>query len=240
LWIGTSGFQYPEWRGKFYPEDLPPAKMLSFYGTQFATTEINYTFRHMPSAATLKKWADLTPENFRFSLKAPQRITHFGRLRGQENTTAHFLEMARQLGQKLGAILFQLPPQFHKDLPTLRAFLQQLPADVRAAFEFRHASWFCDEVYDELQNRGAALCLAESETLSTPKEVTAGFGYFRLRRTDYTASVLRNWSRFIRAQKEPWKNVFVYFKHEDRAVGPAFAAQMLRLLKAYATKARPA
>ena len=181
-WIGTSGFQYPEWKGHFYPEKLPAAKMLPFYAERLQTTEINYTFRRIPSGKTIENWCELTPTRFAFSLKAPQRVTHFAKLQNCSDTLKYFFGAIQGLEDKLGPILFQLPPFFRKDAGILAAFLEELPDGVRAAFEFRHKSWFDDEIFASLRRHNAALCIAESADLSTPIEATANFGYLRLRR----------------------------------------------------------
>jgi uncharacterized protein YecE (DUF72 family) len=226
--IGTSGFQYPEWRGKFYPETLSAPKMLAYYADHFSSTESNYTFRRLPARSTLEKWAADTPDDFCFSLKTPQRITHFARLRNCQDVVAAFWEAATALETKLGAILFQLPPAFPKDVPLLADFLASLPSDLRAAFEFRHDSWFSDDVLETLRSAGVALCQAEDENLATPRVATADFGYLRLRRLDYSARQLSGWADWAREQA--WSQAFVYFKHEETAVGPKFAAAMQELL----------
>lgn len=226
--IGTSGFQYPEWRGSFYPETLSTAKMLAFYAVQFHTTESNYSFRRVPSEKTIENWSHGTPADFRFSLKAPQRITHFAKLRDCQETVDFFWRVVSGLETKLGAVLFQLPPTLKKDVPLLTGFLAELPTAMRAAFEFRHDSWFDDEVFAALHAKGAALCNAESAELDAPKVATSSFGYLRLRREDYTATDLSRWAKWVREQK--WKQVFIYFKHEELAVGPKFAVAMQKLL----------
>src|SRR5262245_46809238 len=171
-WIGTSGFQYPEWKGGFYPEKMPAAKMLAYYAERFNSTEVNYTFRSVPSANTIANWLAATPAEFRFALKAPQQITHFARLRDCGGAVAGFWNAVADLRAKTGPVLFQLPPNFKKDAPLLRAFLDALPSGMRAAFEFRHASWFDDEVSHHLRDCGAALCLAENEDLAAPRIAT--------------------------------------------------------------------
>jgi uncharacterized protein YecE (DUF72 family) len=229
FWIGTSGFQYAEWKGNFYPEDLPTAKMLPFYAERFSTTEINYTFHRIPAPKTIENWKTLTPEEFRFALKAPQRITHWSKLRDCADTLEYFLKIAGGLSTRLGAILFQLPPNFKKDSDALRSFLRELPS-LRAAFEFRHASWFDDEIFHLLGARNIALCIADTDALSAPKKITADYGYLRLRREDYTKSDIARWAAFLRAQKSHWKDAFVYFKHEARGIGPKLARQTIELL----------
>jgi uncharacterized protein YecE (DUF72 family) len=231
-WIGTSGFQYPEWRSHFYPEKLPTAKMLSFYAERFQSTEINYTFRRIPSAKTIENWSELTPERFAFSLKAPQRVTHFAKLQNCSDSLKFFFGAIQGLEDKLGPILFQLPPFFRKDAGILVAFLEQLPDGVRAAFEFRHSSWFDDEIYSSLRMHNAALCIAESADLSTPVEATANFGYLRLRREDYGPEDITRWSERLRSHASKWSDAFVYFKHEEQGIGPKLAAQLVESLGA--------
>jgi uncharacterized protein YecE (DUF72 family) len=226
LWIGTSGFQYPEWKGLFYPEKIPAAKMLPYYAEHFASTEINYTFRRIPAARTILAWSSATPERFKFSFKAPQRVTHFAKLRGCAELLHVFHEAISVADAKQGPVLFQLPATFQKDAVVLKTFLAEVPGGMRAAFEFRHASWFDEEVFDALRAANAALCIAENEELRTPSVATADFGYLRLRREDYTPSQVRQWAGWIQEQQAQWSEVFVYFKHEAQAVGPKFARQM--------------
>ncbi|MDB6137260.1 MAG: hypothetical protein JWO94_332 [Verrucomicrobiaceae bacterium] len=226
-WTGTSGFQYPAWKGVFYPEKLPVSKMLPYYATQFPSTEINYSFRQIPSAKTISAWAAATPEEFKFSFKAPQKVTHFAKLRHSEGTVAALHEAIAPLGAKLGLVLFQLPATFKKDAPLLEDFLGGLPAGLKAAFEFRDASWLDDEVYAVLKAHNTALCIAESEEFETPAEVTADFGCLRLRREDYTPAQVKKWAAWVRGQKRHWGDAFVYFKHEDTGIGTAFAKQFL-------------
>jgi len=229
-WIGTSGFQYTEWKGYFYPEKLPAAKMLPFYAERFQTTEINYTFRRIPSGKTIESWSELTPEQFAFSLKAPQRVTHFAKLQNCAETLNYFFGVIQGLEDKLGPILFQLPPSFKKDAQVLNAFLEELPDGIRAAFEFRHDSWFDDETFESLRAHNASLCIAESDKLSTPIVATADFGYLRLRREDYSTADIVRWAEMLRSNGSKWSDAFVYFKHEERGVGPQLAAEMIRLL----------
>jgi uncharacterized protein YecE (DUF72 family) len=177
IWIGTSGFQYPEWKGKFYPETMPASKMLPFYAECFASTEVNYTFRRIPAAKTILDWSSKTPAQFRFSFKAPQRVTHFARLRGCAEVLEVFAKAISVAEQKLGPVLFQLPPTFVKDVEVLRAFLIDIPDGIRAAFEFRHESWFDETVFQTLRAANAALCIAENEEFETPVVATADFGY---------------------------------------------------------------
>jgi len=229
-WIGTSGFQYPEWKGGFYPATLSAAKMLGFYADRFATTEINYSFRHIPSAKTVRRWSAETPERFTFSFKASQRITHFAKLRECAATLITFYRAISAMKGNRGPVLFQLPPTFPKDARLLDAFLRQAPRKMRAAWEFRHASWLDAEIFEILRKHNAALCLAESEALSTPVVATADFGYVRLRREDYSRRDITRWAATIQKQASQWREVFIYFKHEETGVGPKFAAQMLKAL----------
>jgi uncharacterized protein YecE (DUF72 family) len=230
-WIGTSGFQYAEWKGTFYPEKMPAAKMLPYYGERFASTEINYTFRRFPSDKTIGRWVEETPAAFRFSLKAPQRITHFAQLQGCEEILYAFQRAISGLGNKQGPVLFQLPPTLKKDAPRLGDFLREMPPEIQAAFEFRHVSWFDEEVFATLHKFNAALCLAESADLATPPVATANFGYLRLRREDYGTVDFERWAQFVAAQEKNWTNAYIYFKHEESGIGPKFAAEMQALLR---------
>ena len=229
LWIGTSGFQYAEWKGNFYPEDLPAAKMLPFYAEQFSTTEINYTFHRIPSAKTIDNWKQLTPEKFRFALKAPQKITHFAKLRDCADTLEYFCKVISGLGERLGPVLFQLPPNFKKDADLLSSFLRELPS-MRSAFEFRHESWFDDQIFEVLKSRSVALCIADTEKLATPRISTTDYGYLRLRREDYAKIDIERWANFVRERSKDWKDVFVYFKHEAAGIGPKLVTEMINIL----------
>ena len=224
---GTSGFSYKEWKGSFYPEDLPAGDMLSFYAGRLPAVEINNTFYRMPKPALLAAWAEQVPPGFRFVLKASQRITHRKRLKEAADEVAYFFQTATTLGDRLGPTLFQLPPNLKKDLPRLEAFLGVLPAGARAAFEFRHASWFEDDVFETLRRNGAALCVAEDEELATPLVATAGWGYLRLRRQDYDEAAVAAWAEKVRGQS--WSEAYVFFKHEDAGAGPRLAAKLLEL-----------
>ena len=194
IWVGTSGYNYPEWKGSFYPETLPAAKMLPYYAERFPTVEINYTFYRAPNEKILAGWNSATPERFKLTLKAPKRITHDSRLRDSGDRVRQFLETASTLGPKLGALLFQLPPNLKKDLALFDAFLETFPPRVCAAFEFRHTSWLDEEVYARLRDRNLALCVADSEKLSTPVEITADYAYFRLRDEGYVADDVARWA----------------------------------------------
>jgi uncharacterized protein YecE (DUF72 family) len=228
--IGTSGYNYPEWKGSFYPADLAAAKMLPYYAARFPTVEINYTFYRMPNEKILSNWAGQVPSEFRFTLKAPRRITHDAKLVKCEDLTATFCRVAETLGPNLGALLFQLPPNQKKDLTRLEAFLDTLPPKAPAAFEFRHASWFDDEVFSLLKSRNRALCVADSEKLETPLEVTADYGYFRLRDEGYSATDIEDWGLKIEGLRSRCKDIFVYFKHEEEGKGPAFAHHLMKHL----------
>lgn len=231
VFIGTSGFQYPEWKGKFYPKDLSARGMLRFYSERFNTTEINYTFRRIPSEGTIKKWEEEAPASFKFSFKAPQRISHFARLKNCGDILSAFLTALVPAREKTGFVLIQLPPNFKKDAELLKEFLAALPKQPVFAFEFRHESWFDDEIFSSLHRYNAALCIAENEEFVTPRVSTGTSGYLRLRREDYTPAKLKWWARFIREQTH-WRDVFIYFKHEDQAVGPKFAAQFAKFFDA--------
>jgi uncharacterized protein YecE (DUF72 family) len=230
IWIGTSGYNYPEWKGSFYPADLPTAKMLPYYAARFPTVEINYTFYRMPTEKLVSGWAAQTPSPYKLTLKAPRRITHDSRLRNCGELVTGFCRVAETLGEKLGALLFQLPPTFKKDLATLDTFLGQLPPRVCAAFEFRHESWLDDEVFARLAARNLALCVADSEKMSTPVRVTANYAYFRLRDEGYTPDDIVNWADTIRRETTSCQDVFVYFKHEEEGKGPDFARILMERL----------
>jgi uncharacterized protein YecE (DUF72 family) len=221
--VGTSGYNYPEWKGSFYPADLPAARMLAYYAERFSTVEINATFYRMPTAKSLGGWASTVSDDFTFALKAPQRITHFARLKDVDDPVRYFCDTVRTLGRKLGPLLFQLPPNFPKDLARLTDLLALLPADLHYAFEFRHQSWFDDEVYERLRGRGAALCIADTEKGTTPLVATGPLGYFRLRDEGYADADLTRWIETIRRLGADWREAFVFFKHEESGSGPAFA-----------------
>lgn len=222
-WIGTSGYNYPEWKGRFYPERLSASKMLGFYASRFRTVEVNYTFYRMPTEKVLAGWVADTPDNFRFTLKAPKRITHERRLRDTAELVERFCDLAATLGPRLGVLLFQLPPNFKCDLACFDTFLEELPPGARAAFEFRHASWWCADVYDRLRARRLALCVADTPEATSPLEATADFGYFRLRDEGYQELDLVRWAERVHAMRASWQEAFVYFKHEDEGKGPEFA-----------------
>jgi uncharacterized protein YecE (DUF72 family) len=229
VFVGTSGYNYPEWRGNFYPEKFSTDKMLGYYAERFPTVEINYTFYRMPTEKLLAGWAAGTPERFTFTLKAPRRITHDSKLQRCEDITQAFCRTAKTLGPKLAVLLFQLPPTFKQDAEVLRGFSELLPEGTRAAFEFRHPSWFAPEIFDILRARGLALCVADSEKLSAPVEVTADYAYFRLRDEGYQQADIERWAAVIR-QLPGAGEAFVYFKHEEQGLGPEFAKRLIALL----------
>jgi uncharacterized protein YecE (DUF72 family) len=219
---GTSGYSFKEWKGAFYPADLPDSKMLEYYAARLPTVEINNTFYRMPKPEVIQGWRERSPEEFRFGLKAPQRITHFQRLAGSKESLDYFFSGANTLGEKLGPVLFQLPPFLKKDLPRLEEFLSLLPDSMHTAFEFRNASWFDDAVYAALRARNVALVGGDvdEEGKSPPLVATANWGYLRLRKDEYGPGELENWVQTI--QRQPWGTAYVYMKHEVK--GPELAA----------------
>jgi len=227
IWVGTSGYNYPEWKGNFYPADLAAAKMLPYYANHFPTVEIFYSIDPATTEKILDGWNQATPDPFMLTLKAPKRITHDARLRDCGDKVRQFLETAAVLGPKLGVLLFQLPPNLKKDLALFDAFLDAFPPRVRATFEFRHPSWFDAEVFDRLRSRDLALCVADSEKLSAPVEMTASYGYFRLRDEGYTPADIERWAQVVSAAAEGRGDMFVYFKHEDAGKGPEFGRELM-------------
>jgi uncharacterized protein YecE (DUF72 family) len=228
IYVGTSGYSYKEWKGNFYPEKIPAKEMLRFYSERLSTVEINATFYRMPQASLLENWKEQVPGTFRFSLKASQRITHFKRLKETEEETKYFFETAAVLADQLGVVLFQLPPNMKKDLPRLETFLTQLPQATRAAFEFRHPTWFDDDVLELLRSQNRALVVSDTDDMPTTHiDKTADWGYLRLRRVQYSEENLAEWVRRIRDQN--WQETFLFFKHEDAGTGPKLAAQFLEL-----------
>jgi uncharacterized protein YecE (DUF72 family) len=232
LYCGTSGFAYPSWKPDFYPEKLPQKKFLSHYATKLNAVEINYTFHRLPSASTIEGWLAETPPSFVFVLKAHQRLTHFSRLKRSDFTRVFFeaIDVLR-VQKRLGPILFQAPPNLPCDLALLADFLEDVPADARCAFEFRHKSWFTDEVYDFLEARRIALCLAESEKLVVPERVTADWIYFRLRKGDYPPEERAAIAGKATQLLAEGKDVYVFFKHEDTPAGALYAMDLLDLQK---------
>ncbi len=230
--VGASGFSYKEWLGVFYPPKLPGPQMLSYYAQRLPTVEINYTFRQMPRREMLERWASQTPASFRFALKAPQRITHEARLRGVGESVERFVAAAAGLGERLGPVLFQLPPDFARDVELLQDFMEMLKGRLRAAFEFRNRSWFHDSVLQTLRDGGAALCIAESEKLISPMKRTASHVYVRLRKEDYGDEALSEWAARLRRFAEEAAEIYVYFKHEVAA--PELASRLSQLVHAEA------
>ena len=222
---GTSGYSYKEWCGRFYPHKLPANEMLRFYAARLPTVEINNTFYRMPAEAMLARWASETPAHFAFTLKAPRRITHEKRLAGAGAETAEFIRRAASLGEKLGVILFQLPPSLKRDVARLRDFIADLPPQTRAAFEFRNESWLTEDVYATLRGAGAMLCVTDTDEGDTPFVATADQGYLRLRRTHYDDADLRAWAE--RIMRQPLARAYVYFMHEDEALGTQWAQRLL-------------
>jgi uncharacterized protein YecE (DUF72 family) len=234
LLAGSSGFAYKPWKGPFYPADLPDAEMLAYYAGRLPTVEINNTFYRLPKADLLENWAEQTPADFRFVLKASRRITHIQRLKEVGELLDYLFRTAATLGDRLGPLLFQLPPHMKKDLDRLRVFLELVPRERRVALEFRHASWFEDDVFELLRAHDAALCYAETDSgddegasLSVPLVATASWGYLRLRRENYTDADLESWAARIDAQ--PWSEAYVFFKHEDTAAAPLTARRLMQL-----------
>jgi uncharacterized protein YecE (DUF72 family) len=225
LHVGTSGYAYKEWKGSFYPEDLPQKQFLRYYAERFSTVEANNTFYRMPSADALAAWNDQVPEGFVFAVKAPQRITHQKRLIDCGEALTGLFSATAALGPRLGPVLFQLPPNLKVDHARLRDFLALLPPAAQAAFEFRNESWFSDETWALLRARNAALVISESEKIEAPLVPTADWGYLRLRREDYVEKDIDDWAGRIRSQ--PWKHTYVYFKHEDAGTGPKLARSLL-------------
>jgi uncharacterized protein YecE (DUF72 family) len=230
IWVGTSGYNYPEWKGSFYPENLPAAKMLPYYAERFPTVEINYTFYRMPNEKLAAGWAAQTPAPYKLTLKAPRRITHDSRLKNTASLVSGFCQVAGTLGDKLGALLFQLPPNLKKDVAVFDAFLADLPPKVCAAFEFRHESWLDEEIFARLSARNLALCVADSEKMSTPVRVTAEYAYFRLRDEGYQPDDIARWGDTIARATGSCRDVFVYFKHEEKGKGPEFARMLMARL----------
>jgi uncharacterized protein YecE (DUF72 family) len=227
-WIGTSGYSYKQWKGSFYPEDLDDKQMLHYYGERLDSVEINSTFYRFATVRQLQSWAREVGDEFTFSLKAPRRITHEMRLRDAAELAGDFCDNASALGDKLGCVLFQLPPFLKHDLPRLEDFLHQLPPEFRAAFEFRNATWFADDVFECLRRFGAALCVTDRDDAEDLAEPTAPFAYYRLRRSAYDERALSETAERIASRAQALSEVFVYFKHENDA--PSYAARLRELL----------
>jgi uncharacterized protein YecE (DUF72 family) len=230
LYAGTSGFSYPAWKPDFYPAKLPAKQFLAHYATRLNSVEVNYTFRQLPSAKTLEGWLADTPAGFAFACKAHMRLTHIMKLKEAESFTELFLKALEPLraARRLGPVLFQLAPTFKCDVARLEAYLPLLPRDCRFAFEFRHASWLTDPVYAVLARHNVALCLAESDKLEIPKVFTADFGYFRLRKADYSAEARAAIATQARDLINGGRDAYVYFKHEDDPHGAVWAEELLK------------
>lgn len=228
LHVGTSGFAYKEWKGSFYPKDLSDKRMLHYYGTQLGAVEINNTHYRFPKFTMLENWAAEVPADFKFVIKAHKRITHLKRLKEVNDTVRDLFDVTAILKKRIGPVLFQLPGNFKKDLPRLQDFLLLLPSDRQSTFEFRHQSWFDDEVFEALRVHNVALCIAEAEEgVEVPFVSTADWGYLRLRRLDYRDAELKDWLK--RVQSQTWHETYIFFKHEDAGVGPDMAKRLLEL-----------
>ena len=230
LHTGTSGYSYKEWKGSFYPEDLSPKEMLSYYGERLGAVEINNTFYRLPKSSVLDGWAEQVPDDFLFSIKASRKITHFSRLKeSARDPTGYLLSTVRTLGDRLGVVLYQLPPNFKKDVGRLGDFLKMIAGEAPAAFEFRHESWKDDEVHDVLREHGVALVCADTDDEDDDEPVveTASWGYLRLRRADYSDDDLKRWVDHVRSTE--WERAMVFFKHEDEGAGPRMAMRFKEL-----------
>jgi uncharacterized protein YecE (DUF72 family) len=228
LFVGTSGYSYKEWKGPFYPKTLPDKEMLPYYSANLPAVEINNTFYRMPAETVLAAWAEQVPSAFRFVLKAPRKITHAKPLRDKAMEVGYLFRTAATLGDKLGAVLFQLPPYLHRDTALLSDFLDLLPSPEKTVFEFRHLSWFDDTVYGLLRRKACALCCSDSENEALGRlTATAGWGYLRLRKPGYSDAELSHWLRKIKSQH--WQEVYAFFKHEDAGAGPRLARQFIAL-----------
>ena len=226
LHVGTSGYSYKEWKGNFYPEKLTAREMLPYYATKLSAVELNNTFYRLPQPSMVESWKAQVPDSFRFSVKASQRITHFKRLKDAEAETKYMLETVGGLQEQLGVVLYQLPPNMKKDLERLQVFVTHLPAEIPAAFEFRHPTWFEDDVLETLRGRNLALCISDTDDLPVNQiDRTSDWGYLRLRRVNYSAEDLKEWWRRIGIQN--WTTAYVFFKHEDEGTGPKLAREFL-------------
>jgi uncharacterized protein YecE (DUF72 family) len=229
IYVGTSGYSYKEWRGSFYPEKIAAKDMLSFYASHFQALELNNTFYRVPQRSLIESWMSQVPENFRFTVKASQGITHFRRLKNAGYATRLMLETMSAFEDRFGAVLFRMPEDMEKDVGRLESFLKELPAGTRAAFEFRNATWYDDDVLGLLRSQNRALCVSDTDEIPTDHiDATADWGYLRLRRVKYSKPDLSKWIKSVRAQK--WKDTYVFFKHEDEATGPKLAADFVDLL----------
>ncbi|MBI3207452.1 MAG: DUF72 domain-containing protein [Candidatus Solibacter usitatus] len=229
IFAGTSGFAYASWKPDFYPQKLPAKQFLNHYATRLNAVEINYTFRRLPSAATLQNWVESTPGNFVFVMKAHQRITHIQRLKLSEFNQVFFNAIdPLRVVRRLGPVLFQLPPNLKCDAALLADFLAVIPDGLRCAFEFRNKSWFDDSVYSMLEAKGAALCLAESDEFTVPDVITGGFVYARLRKSEYAPADIASIREKAQRITSEGKDVYLFFKHEETAAGALYAEEILR------------
>lgn len=228
IYVGTSGYSYKEWKGSFYPEKLAAKDMLPYYASKLPAVELNNTFYRLPQRSMVESWKAQVPEGFRFSVKASQRITHFKRLKDAADETKYMLETVSALDDRLGVVLYQLPPNMKKDLERLETFLKLLPPNPPATFEFRHPTWFDDDVLQLLRNENRALCVSDTDNLPVSRiDKTADWGYLRLRRVNYSTADLRGW--ISRMKDQDWKTAFVFFKHEDEGTGPKLASEFIDL-----------
>jgi uncharacterized protein YecE (DUF72 family) len=231
FFVGTSGYAYRAWKGKFYPAKFPQNEMLAYYAERFSAVEINNSFYKLPARSVVASWADQTPKSLRFVLKAPQVITHFKRLQNAEEATKAYLQVASVLKARKGPLFFQLPGNFKKDVPRLARFLKLIGKRSQAAFEFRHASWLDEEVFDCLRKHSSALCYSDDDSTSPMKFVsTSDWAYVRLRREAYSNRQLRAWINRLRSSE--LREAYVFFKHEDTGTGPKLAARFMKLLEA--------
>jgi uncharacterized protein YecE (DUF72 family) len=230
IYVGTSGYSYKEWKGRFYPEKIPAKDMLPYYASRLQAVELNNTFYRLPQESMVENWKSQVPDDFRFSVKASQTITHFRRLKDAGTQTHLLLKTVSALEHRLGVVIFRLPEDMEKDLERLETFLKELPADPPVAFDFRHPTWFDDDVRALLRSQNRALCVSDTDDLPVNRiDKTADWGYVRLRRLNYSRKDLKEWIARVRAQN--WKTTFVFFKHEDEGTGPKLAAQFVSLCK---------
>jgi uncharacterized protein YecE (DUF72 family) len=228
IWFGTSGFSYKEWKPIFYPPEVPDKQFLRYYSSRLNSVEIDYTFYRMPNAKTIEAWKSATPENFKFTLKASQQITHRERLKIPSDALDYFLSVVPGLEGRLGMVLYQLPPFFKCDIQKLETFLSVLPRGISAAFEFRHDSWFTAEVYGLLRKHAVALCIHDADDHTTPLELTAPFTYVRLRRSEYSDQLRQEWQNRINSWAQAGTEVFAYVKHEDNPNAPLIALEFAK------------
>jgi uncharacterized protein YecE (DUF72 family) len=223
IWVGTSGFSYKEWKGIFYPPEVRDTGFLSYYASRLNGVEIDSTFYRMPTASMLEAWAGATPASFRFAVKASQKITHRERLVVPSESLSYLVDLLPRLGERLGVVLYQLPPNFRCDLKRLEAFLAALPASPRSALEFRHVSWFCDDTFQMLEQRGVALCINDTEDFDSPVRLTAKHTYVRLRRESYSPEERSVWKKRLSGFADDGVDVFAFIKHQDNPEAPLIA-----------------